>query len=118
MSRFLNKEDGNALKDMYYKAREESNRAYKTYNELIAKAPDELDSYIDDVDVENRIAYYKLFTDIDTALGDIRKMKKAVVADKDMSAAERGDLLEEYKQLENEMLKSLELKRIRKDMGM
>lgn len=118
MSRFMNKEDGNAIKDMYYKAREQSNRAYKSYNEMIAKAPNELDAYVADPDIENRIAYYSVFTDIDSQLGEIRKMKKYISADRDMSNQEKGDLLEEYKQMEKELLQSLELKKLRKELGM
>jgi hypothetical protein len=118
LSRFINKEYGSGMRAMYYDMAREVNTAYKSYLNIQANDPDSLDPFLARDSNLEKVAMAKTMRDLSKKLGEIRKQQERVTNMRDVDPAEKRQIIEDLQEYERQLLKSLDLKGMRKFINM
>ena len=102
-------------KEGYYAFRESVNEVTTTVNAL--KAAGRAEELVDYLEGDQKLTLYALrstINKVDDQLGDIRKFKKIIAADPNMSGKDKKDAIEELEEAENDMVKAYNIPYLRK----
>lgn len=101
------------IKEEYYNYREKVDRVNSTVNALKAQGrADEIEEYLTD-DRLQLLALKSSVNKIDSHLEKSRAYRKLILADKDMSSAEKRDLIDEIDRNDNEIIRAYNLPGLR-----
>jgi hypothetical protein len=115
-SGFVTKASENALKTDFYALRDEVEKTKSTYNDIKLRSPDELEKFLSDEKNIARLGLAKGTEKIGEELSKIRRAVSQITnAPEDLySASEKKDAIKELREVEKEMLKSIDLPELRK----
>ena len=115
-SGFVTKASENALKTDFYALRDEVEKVKNTYNDIKLRSPQELEQFVSDEKNIARLGLAKGTEKIGSELSKIRKAINQITnAPEDLySASEKKDAIKELRDVEKEMLKSIDLPALRK----
>jgi hypothetical protein len=119
-SGFVTKASESALKTDFYALRDEVEKTKSTYNDIKLRSPDELDKFLSDEKNIARLGLAKSTEKIGEQLSKIRRAVSQITnAPEDLySASEKKDAIKELREVEKEMLKSIDLPELRKQAQM
>jgi hypothetical protein len=101
-------------KEDFYSLRDEVRRTVDTVNALKAEGRvDELQKYLEDPDKFGLYLLKSSINGIEQRLENIRRYKKLISADPNMPGADKKDSLEQFELLENELLRTYNIPRLR-----
>jgi hypothetical protein len=115
-SGFVTKAGENALKGDFYALRDEVEKTKNTYNDIKLRSPQELEQFLSD---EKNIARLGLAKSTEKVGMQLSKIRRAIAqitnAPEDLyTASEKKDAIKELRDVEKEMLKSIDLPEMRK----
>ena len=115
-SGFVTKASENALKTDFYALRDEVEKVKNTYNDIKMRSPQELEQFLSD---EKNIARLGLAKSTEKVGMQLSKIRRAITqitnAPEELySASEKKDAIKELREVEKEMLKSVDLPGLRK----
>ena len=113
-SAFVARPNQSALKADFYVLRDEVSKVVNTLNDMKARSPDEIDKYLEDEDKIAKLGLQKTVNRITADLSKIRREISRINQATDMSPDEKKAAIQEMKDLENDMLKDLDIKALRK----
>jgi hypothetical protein len=115
-SGFVTKASESALKTDFYALRDEVEKTKSTYNDIKLRSPDELEKFLSDEKYIARLGLAKGTEKIGEELSKIRRAVSQITnAPEDLySASEKKDAIKELREVEKEMLKSIDLPELRK----
>ncbi len=115
-SGFITKPNESALKNDFYALRDEVEKVKNTYNDIKVRSPQELDQFLSDEKNIARLGLAKGTEKIGMELSKIRRAINQITnAPEDLySASEKRDAIKELREVEKEMLKSVDLPALRK----
>ena len=115
-SGFVTKASENALKTDFYALRDEVEKVKNTYNDIKLRSPQELDQFLSDEKNIARLGLAKGTEKIGMQLSKIRRAINQITnAPEDLySASEKKDAIKELRDVEKEMLKSVDIPALRK----
>jgi len=115
-SGFVNKASENALKGDFYALRDEVEKTKNTYNDIKNRSPQELEQFLSDEKNIARLGLAKGTEKIGMQLSKIRRAIAQITnAPEDLySASEKKDAIKELRQVEKEILQSINLPELRK----
>jgi hypothetical protein len=115
-SGFVTKASENALKTDFYALRDEVEKVKNTYNDIKLRSPQELEQFLADEKNVARLGLAKGTEKIGMQLSKIRRAINQITnAPEDLySAAEKKDAIKELREVEKEMLKSVDIPSLRK----
>jgi hypothetical protein len=115
-SGFVTKASENALKTDFYALRDEVEKVKNTYNDIKTRSPQELEQFLSDEKNIARLGLAKSTEKVGMQLSKIRKAIGQITnAPEDLySASEKKDAIKELREVEKEMLKSIDLPGLRK----
>ena len=115
-SGFVTKASENALKTDFYALRDEVEKVKNTYNDIKLRSPQELDQFLSDEKNIARLGLAKGTEKIGMQLSKIRRAINQITnAPEDLySASEKKDAIKELREVEKEMLKSVDIPALRK----
>jgi hypothetical protein len=111
-SGFVSKSYESALKKDFYTLKEEVDRATNTMNELKKNAPQEIGGFLEKEENMARLGIGKAVNKIGEDLSKIRATMKQI-QNSDMSGAEKQMRIKELRNAEEQMLQSIDVKRLR-----
>lgn len=119
-SGFVTKASENALKGDFYALRDEVEKAKSTYDDIKMRSPQELEQFLSD---EKNIARLGLAKSTEKIGMQLSKIRRAITqisnAPSDLySASEKAEAIKELRQVEKDMLKSVDLAGMRKQAQM
>ena len=119
-SGFVTKASENALKGDFYALRDEIEKTKNTYNDIKMRSPQELEQFLSD---EKNIARLGLAKSTEKIGMQLSKIRRAITqisnAPDDMySASEKREAIKELRDVEKEVLKSVNLPELRKQSKM
>jgi hypothetical protein len=119
-SGFVTKASENALKTDFYALRDEVEKTKSTYNDIKLRSPQELEKFLSDEKNIARLGLAKGTEKIGEQLSKIRRAVSQITnAPEDLySASEKKDAIKELREVEKEMLKSVNLPELRKQAQM
>lgn len=115
MSGFMAKSYESALKKDFYTLKEEVDRAANTMNDLKTRSPNEIEGFIKDEENLSRLGLQKSVNAIGENLSKIRKAI-AYTTNANMPADQKQQQITMLRQAEEEMLKAVDVKKLR-EMG-
>jgi hypothetical protein len=112
MGGFMMKSYESALKKDFYALKEEVDKASNTMNDLKTRSPQEIEGFLAK---EKNIARLGLAKSVNKIGEDLSNIRKAMtqIANSDMSADQKRDQIAGLRQTEEEMLKAIDVKRLR-----
>jgi hypothetical protein len=115
-SGFVTKASENALKTDFYALRDEVEKVKNTYNDIKTRSPQELEQFLSDEKNIARLGLAKGTEKIGMQLSKIRRAINQITnAPEDLySASEKKDAIKELREVEKEMLKSVDIPALRK----
>lgn len=115
-SGFVTKASENALKTDFYALRDEVEKVKNTYNDIKMRSPQELDQFLSDEKNIARLGLAKGTEKIGMQLSKIRRAINQITNAPDdlYSASEKKDAIKELRDVEKEMLKSVDVPALRK----
>jgi GNAT superfamily N-acetyltransferase len=115
-SGFVTKASENALKGDFYALRDEVEKTKNTYNDIKTRSPQELEQFLSDEKNIARLGLAKGTEKIGMQLSKIRRAIAQITnAPEDLySASEKKDAIKELRQVEKEILQSINLPELRK----
>jgi hypothetical protein len=115
-SGFVTKASENALKTDFYALRDEVEKVKNTYNDIKTRSPQELEQFLSDEKNIARLGLAKGTEKIGMQLSKIRRAINQITnAPEDLySASEKKDAIKELRDVEKEMLKSVDIPALRK----
>lgn len=115
-SGFVTKASENALKGDFYALRDEVEKTKNTYNDIKNRSPQELEQFLSDEKNIARLGLAKGTEKIGMQLSKIRRAIAQITnAPEDLySASEKKDAIKELRQVEKEILQSINLPELRK----
>jgi hypothetical protein len=115
-SGFVTKASESALKTDFYALRDEVEKVKNTYNDIKLRSPQELEQFLSDEKNIARLGLAKGTEKIGMQLSKIRKAINQITnAPEDLySASEKKDAIKELREVEKEMLKSVDIPGLRK----
>lgn len=115
-SGFVTKASENALKTDFYALRDEVEKVKNTYNDIKLRSPQELEQFLSDEKNIARLGLAKGTEKIGMQLSKIRRAINQITnAPEDLySASEKKDAIKELRDVEREMLKSIDIPAMRK----
>jgi hypothetical protein len=115
-SGFVTKAGENALKGDFYALRDEVEKTKSTYNDIKLRSPQELEQFLSDEKNIARLGLAKSTEKIGMQLSKIRRAITQITnAPEDLyTASEKKDAIKELRDVEKEMLKSIDLPELRK----
>jgi hypothetical protein len=113
---FLTSNSASGLKEDYYELREKATMVADTVRTLATRDPEKLLEYIekDGKREQLMVAQSGVLRQIDSALGDIRKARDIIDNNKNMSADDKRDKLDQLERLEVVVLSRMQLTALRK----
>ena len=112
-SGFISREYETALKTDFYVLRDEVAKVVNTINDMKTRSPQDIDKYLEKPGVEERYALQRTVNRITQDLTKIRKNIGIISNATDMSAAEKREQINELREIERELLKSVDVKDLR-----
>jgi hypothetical protein len=114
-SGFITRENENALKGDFYVLRDEVTTVANTINDMKARSPTQLDKYLEDETVQERLGLSKGVNEITEELTKIRRAISYITnaPEEEYSAAEKREEIKTLKDAEREMLKEIDIKALR-----
>ena len=112
MSGFVSKQYETALKKDFYVLKEEVDRAANTLNDLKTRSPQEIKGYLGEEENVARLGLHKTVNAIGENLSKIRKAI-AYTTNADMPSDEKRDRLAQLRKAEDDMLKGVDVKKLR-----
>jgi len=101
-------------KEDFYSLRDEVRRTVDTVNALKAEGKvEELQKYLENPDKFGLYLLKSSINGIEQRLENIRRYKKVISADPNMAGADKKDTLEQFEMLENELLRTYNIPRLR-----
>jgi hypothetical protein len=115
-SGFVTKASESALKTDFYALRDEVEKVKNTYNDIKMRSPQELEQFLSDEKNIARLGLAKGTEKIGMQLSKIRRAINQITnAPEDLySASEKKDAIKELREVEKEMLKSVDISGLRK----
>lgn len=111
---FMYDKVGGGDKEDFYMLRDEVRRVVDTVNGLAKEGRvDELNEYLQDPDKLGLLILKSSINGIEQRLEDIRKYKKFISADPNMPGEDKKDTLEQFELIENELLRTFNIPRLR-----
>jgi hypothetical protein len=114
MSPFVSREDGTALKNDFYVLREEVDKAVDTFNDLKRRSPQEIIEYLVNEKKVNRLGMSKTVNAISNQLGEIRRTVSQVTNSPDLNAQQKREIIKQLRDVERQILRSVDLKELRR----
>jgi hypothetical protein len=111
-SGFVSKSYESALKKDFYTLKEEVDRANNTMNDLKKNAPQEIEGFVSKDENIARLGLAKSVNAIGSNLSKIRGSIKQI-SNSDMSADKKQELIEGLRQSEEQLLKGVDVKKLR-----
>jgi hypothetical protein len=112
-SGFITKEYENALKSDFYVLRDEVAKVANTINDMKNRSPQDIDKYLEKPGVEERMGLQKTVNKITDQLTKIRNNISVISNSADMTAAEKRDAIRDLRQVERDLLESVDVKELR-----
>ena len=112
-SGFITKEYETALKSDFYVLRDEVAKVVNTINDMKNRSPQDIDKYLEKPGVEERMGLQKTVNKITDRLTKIRNNISVITNSADMTAAEKRDAIRELRQVERDLLESVDVKELR-----
>jgi hypothetical protein len=114
-SGFITRENENALKGDFYVLRDEVTTVANTVNDMKARSPTQLDKYLEDEVVQERLGLSKGVNEITQELTKIRRAISYITnaPEEEYSAAEKREEIKALKDAERDMLKEIDIKALR-----
>ena len=114
-SGFLKRPQESALKNDFYALRDEVEKAVNTFNDIKTRSPQGLQDFVAD---EKQMARYVLGKPVDQINRELAKIRKAVtqvtnMPESQMSAEKKAEFVRQMRDVEREMLKSVNVKQLR-----
>lgn len=113
-SGFVSKENETGLKNDFYVLRDEVSRAVNTLNDIQKRSPEDIERFLSDEEKMARVALQKDINKITKDLTSIRQEISRITAAENMSPSEKKKEIKELRDLENEFLKSIDIKELRR----
>lgn len=111
---FLKKSTQSALKNDFYQLRDEVEKAKNTFNDYKNYSPEGIDDFIANEDKMAKLALSKQVEKISDQLAKVRKAIKQVTISPMMTGEEKQEKIRELREIENEMLKAVDVPGLRK----
>lgn len=111
---FLKKSTQSALKNDFYQLRDEVEKAKNTFNDYKNYSPEGIDEFIANEDKMAKLALSKQVEKISDQLAKVRKAVKQVTVSPMMTGEEKQEKIRELREIENEMLKAIDVPGLRK----
>lgn len=111
---FLKKSTQSALKNDFYQLRDEVEKVKNTFNDYKNYSPEGIDEFIANEDKMAKLALSKQVEKISDQLAKVRKAVKQVTVSPMMSGEEKQEKIRELREIENEMLKAVDVPGLRK----
>lgn len=115
---FLKKSTQSALKNDFYQLRDEVEKAKNTFNDYKNYSPEGIEEFIANEDKMAKLALSKQVEKISDQLSKVRKAIKQVTMSPMMTDTEKQDYIRELRQVEKEMLQSVDVPALRKAAGL
>jgi hypothetical protein len=112
-SGFISKEYENALKGDFYVLRDEVAKVANTINDMKNRSPQDIDKYLEKPGVEERMGLQKTVNKITDQLTKIRNNISVISNSADMTAEEKREAIRDLRQVERELLESVDVKDLR-----
>jgi hypothetical protein len=112
-SGFISKEYENALKGDFYVLRDEVAKVANTINDMKNRSPQDIDKYLEKPGVEERMGLQKTVNKITDQLTKIRNNISVISNSADMTADEKREAIRDLRQVERELLESVDVKDLR-----
>ena len=115
-SGFVSKSYESGLKNDFYVLRDEVAKAVNTLNDIKRRTPQELEDFISKESKVNLVDLQKIVNQVTKELTDIRKDISVIsnLPDADMSPKEKKKYIDELKKAEEELLRGIDVKELRK----
>jgi hypothetical protein len=114
-SGFLKRPQESALKNDFYVLRDEVEKAVNTFNDIKTRSPQGLQDFVAD---EKQMARYVLGKPVDKINRELAKIRKVVtqvtnMPEDQMSAEKKAEFVRQMREVEREILKSVNVKQLR-----
>jgi Xaa-Pro aminopeptidase len=112
---FKQKSTENALKVDFYELRDEVEKAKNTFDDIKRRSPEGLQDFIDNEKNYAKLALEKRVTKITDELSKIRRAIQQIAAAPEdrFSAQEKGERIEELREIERTLLKAVDVRGMR-----
>jgi hypothetical protein len=114
MSPFVSREDGTALKNDFYVLREEVDKAVDTFNDLKRRSPQDVIEYLADEKKINRLGMSRAVNAISNQLGEIRRAVSQITNAPGLNAQQKREMIKQLRDVERQILRSVDLKELRR----
>lgn len=111
---FLKKSTQSALKNDFYQLRDEVEKVKNTFNDYKNYSPEGIDDFIANEDKMAKLALSKQVEKISDQLSKVRKAIKQVTVSPMMTGEEKQEKIRELREIEQEMLKAVDVPGLRK----
>jgi hypothetical protein len=114
-SAFISKEYEVGLRKDFYALKEVTDRAAATLSDMKARSPHEIEAYLSDPEVRQRVAMAPVVNRISNQLTDIRKKVNLItnVETKEMTDDRKEELIKQLREQEYQLLKNINLRKLR-----
>ena len=114
-SAFISKEYEVGLRKDFYALKEVTDRAAATLSDMKARSPQEIEAYLSDPEVKQRVAMAPVVNRISNQLTDIRKKVNLItnVETKEMTDDRKEELIKQLREQEYQLLKNINLRKLR-----
>lgn len=114
-SAFISKEYEVGLRKDFYALKEVTDRAAATLSDMKARSPHEIEAYLSDPEVRQRVAMAPVINRISNQLTDIRKKVNLItnVETKEMTDDRKEELIKQLREQEFQLLKNINLRKLR-----
>jgi Mor family transcriptional regulator len=116
-SSLLKRPQESALKNDFYELRDEVEKAVNTFNDIKNRSPEGIEEFLEN---EKKMARYMLGKPVDQINRELSKIRRVMtqitnMPEDQMSAAEKAENLRELRETEREILRSVNVKELRKE---
>ena len=114
-SAFISKEYEVGLRKDFYALKEVTDRAAATLSDMKARSPQEIEAYISDPEVRQRLAMAPVVNRISNQLTEIRKKVNLItnIETKEMTDDRKEELIKNLREQEYQLLKNIDLRKLR-----
>ena len=114
-SGFLKRPQESALKNDFYTLRDEVEKAVNTFNDIKTRSPQGMEDFLED---EKKMARYMLGKPVDQINQRLSKIRRQItiitnMPESQMSAEDKSDNIRQLREVEREILKSVDVKALR-----
>lgn len=115
-SGFVTRSNESRLKNEFYELRDQVEKANETFKDIRTRTPQEADAFIADEKNMARLGLVKTTEKVTRELSKIRKAVSQIsnAPSDQMTSAEKQERIKELRDIENELLKSVNVKEMRK----